>query len=247
MARKPREHSETGLYHIIMRGNNKENIFFDDNDRYYFIKKMKFFSKKENISIYCYCLMSNHVHILIGNANKSISKFVQRLSLSYVRMFNRKYECSGHLFQGRFKSEPIKTNEQYKITYRYILQNPEKALISDFRKYKWSSFSTLFNKSTSFIDIKTIYDYFENESEFIKFISQKNHDKILEYENMPVINDTKCINLICRLLNISNPLNLIQLSTDKQKEKLSLLKTKGIPINQLSRLTGISRYIIKSA
>ncbi|MBS7261842.1 MAG: transposase, partial [Treponema sp.] len=108
MARKPRKESSSQKYHIILRGNNKQLLFYDEKDCEFFLKRVFKYADQLEVKIYSYCLMGNHVHILLGNAPKeTLSLFVQNLSNSYVYYFNHKYDCSGHLFQGRFKSEPI--------------------------------------------------------------------------------------------------------------------------------------------
>lgn len=243
MARKPREYTDTGIYHVIIRGNNKQNLFFDNDDRYFFLKKLKQFSTKDHIQLFSYCLMNNHVHLLIGNGNLHMSKFIQRLTISYVRRFNLKYECSGHLFQGRFKSEPVKTDEQYKTTFRYILQNPEKTGLGNFKKYLWNSYSFLTKKNQKFISTKEIYKHFDSENELFSFISQHAADIHMEYENQTHLNDYNCCILIEKITNFS-PHTLIQLSLQELKKNILILKQHGFNINQLSRVTGISRYIL---
>lgn len=74
-----------------------------------------------------------------------MSLLVQKIANSYVYYFNRKYDRSGHLFQGRFKSEPVLDDEYFKTVYRYILQNNEKAGLGKFDKYRWNSFYALRN------------------------------------------------------------------------------------------------------
>ena len=107
MARKPRLYGSSGTYHVILRGNNKQNLFNDDSDRKFFLCRLRKYSKELGVVVYAYCLMNNHVHILIGNASFNMSLLIQKLANSYVYYFNRKYERCGHLFQGRYKSEPV--------------------------------------------------------------------------------------------------------------------------------------------
>lgn len=146
MARKPRVYTDSGIYHAILRGNDQQNLFLDESDRIFFINRLNKYAIELKIELYAYCLMSNHVHILLGNATESLSKFVQKLANSYVYYFNRKYERSGHLFQGRFKSEPINDDEYFKTAFRYILQNPEKSGIAKTDSYKWNSYFLIFKE-----------------------------------------------------------------------------------------------------
>lgn len=247
MARKKREYTDTEMYHVIIRGNNKQNLFYDNNDRYHFLKKLRQYSEKDGITIFAYCLMSNHVHLLVGKANNSLSKFIQRLSISYVRRYNYKYDCTGHLFQGRFKSEPVKSTEQFKATYRYILQNPSKSGLGRFDQYQWNSYKLFISNGNSFIEKKVAIDFFGGKNNLLEYISIPNNDTLLEYENKPVYNDFKCLSFLNNLFNSSNPHFIIQLPISIQKKALQKLKKSGFSINQISRVTGISRYIIKTA
>ena len=140
MSRKPRQFVDSGIYHVILRGNNRQNLFIDETDRKFFIERLKKYSAELKIDVYAYCLMNNHVHILIGNGNDGMSLLIQKIANSYVFYFNRKYDRCGHLFQGRFKSEPIQDECYFKTVFRYILQNCENAGISRIDKYKWNSF-----------------------------------------------------------------------------------------------------------
>ena len=103
MARKPRKKSLSGIYHVMLRGINKQTVFEDKTDRYRFMQTLVYVKQKSGLLLYGYCLMDNHVHLLIEEREESISKAIQRLSSSYVLWYNRKYERSGHLFQGRFR------------------------------------------------------------------------------------------------------------------------------------------------
>ena len=82
MSRKPRKYGDTGIYHVILRGNNKQNLFYDDNDRFFFINRLIKYVDKSGIDLYAYCLMGNHVHLLIGKGNYVMSDFIKRLLLA---------------------------------------------------------------------------------------------------------------------------------------------------------------------
>ncbi|MDY4832725.1 MAG: transposase, partial [Treponema sp.] len=80
MSRKPRKKSESQIYHVILRGNNRQSIFFNDADRFFIINRIQKYSEQTNIELYAYCLMDNHIHLLVGKANPNLSKFVQKLA-----------------------------------------------------------------------------------------------------------------------------------------------------------------------
>ena len=236
MSRKPRQLTENGIYHIILRGNNQQNLFVDKKDRCFFIKKLRLYSKELDIAIYGYCLMSNHVHILL-KTEKHLSLFVQKIANSYVYFFNRKYERTGHLFQGRFKSEPVDDEIYLKTVLRYIIQNPTKSGISDFKTYPWSNFKTITEKIEDGItNIKVLEQIFETKSEIKTFLLQQEGKKCMEYENKFILNDERCIELIKKLFHLRSPYKLMQLDIDNQIIKIKQLKKIGISQNQISLL-----------
>lgn len=250
MARKARKISGTGIYHIILRGNDQQNIFYDDSDKHFFISRIKKYSKETNLVIYSYCLMDNHVHLLIGNGNEefSMARFVKKLACSYVYRFNHKYNHTGHLFQGRYKSEAIETVEYFKIAYRYILQNPEKANICLFNKYQWNSYKL--ETKQSFIDHEYIKTIFGGEQNRISFLHCENIDICMEnttVQNTTYNDDEIKTCFIKQLFNIEDVHTINKESIQNQKEKIRTLKACGLSINQIARITNINRNFIKLA
>lgn len=142
MPRVAREKCGNSIYHICVRGNNKQDIFLDNEDREEYLKRVRNYEERYKMQIYAYCLMTNHVHLLIYDNNQDISKFMQGLSLSYVIYFNKKYGRTGHLFQDRFTSVMIKNDMQLIYVSKYIHLNPVRAnIVNKARDYKWSSYS----------------------------------------------------------------------------------------------------------
>lgn len=247
MARKPRLFSEHQLYHIILRGNNKQNIFSQDDDYLFFLNRVKKYTFQLKIEIYAYCLMGNHVHLLIGKvSNHNLSLFVQKLANSYVYYFNHKYDCSGHLFQGRFKSEAIEDINYLKNVLRYIIHNPEKAGICKYNQYMWNSYNLYTSKnSEENIGYCNIKNLFHSNKEFEEFLSIEDKQEYMEYENKFILTDMKAINLIKKIFHIDNPYSLNKLYISKQNPNLNILKKYGISKNQLSRITGIRKHLLK--
>ena len=120
MPRTPREKSPSGIYHIMMRGINRQSIFSDDEDNEKFLTTLSDCKELCGFELYGYCLMGNHVHLLLKEADEDIGQIVKRISSRYVIWFNRKYMRSGHLFQERFKSEAINNDKYFVTILRYI-------------------------------------------------------------------------------------------------------------------------------
>lgn len=116
MARKARQTSGTGIYHVMLRGINRQVIFESNADYSYFIRilyRMVYPMDESRhpqpslCSIYAYCLMPNHVHLLLREKAETLSSVVKRIAAAYAWYYNKRYEHYGHLFQDRFKSEPV--------------------------------------------------------------------------------------------------------------------------------------------
>ena len=135
MPRQARKKSNSGVYHIMLRGINRQLIFEDDEDMQRFIETLKRYKDECGYSLYAFCLMGNHIHLLLKEGEEPISTILKRIAGSYVYWYNWKYGRSGHLFQDRFKSEPVEDDAYFLTVLRYIHQNPVKARIC--KKADW--------------------------------------------------------------------------------------------------------------
>ncbi|MDD3364715.1 MAG: transposase [Syntrophomonas sp.] len=141
MARLQREYSTTGFYHIMLRGNERKKIFWDDEDRQRFIEILQKKESEKELLIYAYCLMDNHVHLVLRDDKNEISIIMKGIATSYAMFFNNRYCRVGHVFQDRFKSEAIEDERYLMAAIRYIHNNPIKAgLVETPEQYKWSSY-----------------------------------------------------------------------------------------------------------
>ena len=143
MPRRPRQYSPDIAYHVIARGNNRQALFRKTEDYERFLFFLRFLKGSFNFYVYHYCLMTNHVHLLIQfPVQESFRKVPQRLFLLYAKYFAREYHHVGHVFQDRFKSFPVEDNQYLLECGRYIERNPVKAgLCKHPSDYKWSSYS----------------------------------------------------------------------------------------------------------
>ena len=131
-----------GYYHIYNRGNHKQDIFLEKADYLGYLERLRKYKEKHKISIICYCLIPNHIHLLARQDGDSpLYKFMHSLHTSYSMYFNRKHDKVGHLFQNRFKQKEI-TNDEYLLQVSsYIHLNPLiGGLIEKLEDYQWSSY-----------------------------------------------------------------------------------------------------------
>ncbi|RJR20840.1 MAG: transposase [Desulfobacteraceae bacterium] len=142
MPRQARIKGEFSIYHIIQRGNERKSLFLSDDDRLRFIDTLWRMKKKYNFLLYAYCLMDNHVHLLIDDNGNDISRLVKSINISYAYYFNQTYKRCGHLFQDRFRSELVDNDEYLLGVSRYIHNNPVKAgIVKKPPEYRWSSYN----------------------------------------------------------------------------------------------------------
>lgn len=139
MARKPRVHYPTALYHVIMRGNARQDIFFDDEDRIRFCLLLQEGTNKYGHRIHAFCLMTNHVHLAIQVGDVSLSRIMQNLTFRYTKWINWRQSRSGHLFQGRYKAVLVDADSYLQELTSYIHLNPVRAnMVQAPEEYPWS-------------------------------------------------------------------------------------------------------------
>ena len=250
MPRKERTKSKNDIYHIMIRGVNKKIIFYDNKDKEKFLQLITYYKSKYFTEIYAYCLMDNHVHLLIKSEN-NINKFMQCIETVYAMYFNKKYKRVGHLFQDRYRSIAIENDKYLLECIRYIHKNPVKAKISSMENYKWSSYNEYIGKSR-IINSKYILSFFligNNKTAITNYINYMNKYNISEdIKNLKIedkINDKDAIELIekCFKLNINNIKK--NNATDRNSTISKMLMLDILSISQISRITGINRNIIR--
>ncbi len=143
MPRTARITIENACYHIITRGNQKQCVFQESKDYEKYLSILTKYKEKYRFRLYCFCLMPNHVHLMIKVKNPDLlSTIMKGLNLSYTLYFNFKYDKVGHLWQDRFKSKIIEKDSYLLECITYIENNPLRAsLISNLGDYAWSSYN----------------------------------------------------------------------------------------------------------
>lgn len=262
MPRGVRRKSITNVYHCIMRGINRQDIFLDNQDFLKFRKELINTKKIYSYKLYSYVLMSNHIHLQIKDEKNNLSQSMQSIQLRYSKYFNNKYQRIGHLFQNRFESRCVEDIEYFINLQRYIHQNPLKANISKVDKYKWSSYrdyinlhskNELIEKEDKEIVLKLYSDNVHNAKQrFIKLnkelVTFSKAEDILEYGMKTSLSDEELIYLIKRNFNIEN-IQEIQNYNKSIRDKIigDIKGTKGTNHNQISRVLGVNLRIVQRA
>ncbi len=129
------------LYHVTSRGDRREDIYEDDEDRQTFLHLLDQVSETYNWMCHAYCLMSNHYHLLIETPDANLSKGMRQLNGVYTQSYNRKHDRAGHVFQGRYKSILVEKQTYLLEVARYIVLNPVRAqMVRSARDWPWSSY-----------------------------------------------------------------------------------------------------------
>lgn len=148
MSRMQRIEIPKTIYHVISRGNNKNDIFLDKKDYAVFLKQLFEIKSEKDFSLYAYCLMPNHFHLLIETIQEPLSKIIQKFLTQYAIYFNHQHDRSGHVFQGRYKALICEKEEYLFKLIQYIHVNPFRAGITkDLNNYVWSSHSIYMRKN----------------------------------------------------------------------------------------------------
>ena len=251
MPRKSRIYSESKIYHIILRGIDKQLIFCDDEDRIIFLNQLLITIEKFKYEIYAYCLMSNHVHLVLKIKDEVLAKAIQSIEIRYSKYFNQKYERTGHFFENRYKSKIVEDKQYFLDLCRYVHRNPEKASICSTKDYRWSSYHEYIGKE-KIINKKVLMHYCDNRIEqFIKYTSEnkKNSDdnNYAEYEILDKVSDDELREMILRRLEIKSIDDIAKLNINLQREIINNIKEiGGTNITQLARVLKINRAVIKS-
>ena len=149
MARKPRIHYPGAFYHVILRGNGKQDIFFDDGDRYHFYLLLQEGVERFRHRIHAFCLMTNHIHLVVQVDHISLSRIMQNLSFRYTRWVNWRHHRSGHLFQGRYKAVLVDGDSHLLELVRYVHLNPVRAkMAASPEEYPWTGHKAYCGKET---------------------------------------------------------------------------------------------------
>lgn len=259
MSRKPRIKSTTGIYHVMLRGLNGQELFHKEDDYLFFQKRLLQLSHPKDAGgepmeplcyIYAYCLMTNHVHLMLRTAGKDLSEVVKSLAVSYARYYNHVFSRRGYLFQDRFRSEPVEDFNYLITLFRYIHQNPIKAgLVNDVDAYRWSSWQEYSSASGYTPPIC--------EKSFI--LDQVDLGQILALVKQP-LDGTDCFKLeennhpsdddVRQMLSeeLKGGLTLESMTDLQKNERNELLLSvlqKGAGMRQLARITGVGFKIIQ--
>jgi len=232
------------MYHVMLRGINKQPIFEEAEDYQEFLSCLSEVKQISKFKLYAYCLMGNHVHLLLKEDGEALSQVFKRIGARYVFWFNWKYGRSGHLFQDRFKSKPVESDDYFVTVLAYIYQNPVKeGLCKRSEDYEWCSRKQL--GTCDIVDEKELFEIIP-----IKTIMERGHEDIEADLLAPKIGrgmsmtDADVYMQMKVLGDIQNVAGFQALSRANQAQVIIALLRRGASVRQVTRVTGLGRGLI---
>jgi REP element-mobilizing transposase RayT len=251
MTRQVRVESATGIYHVILRGINRQNIFENPEDYEKLLRCLFDAKNKDGIKLYGYCLMTNHVHIIVGAGTEPISVSFKRIGVSYVSWYNRKYYRQGPLFQDRFKSEPIEDDSYLLLALRCIHQNPVKAgMCKSPEEYRWSSFTDYTGSGDGIADIEEVLAMFSKDPAaqsalFREFNREEEDVKFIDIDDA-CPSDEALKGRMIKICGVKSTGEFRAMNSNEKAHAIRLMRIDGMPMRQIVGLTGVPFGVVRA-
>ncbi|MGC4153034.1 MAG: transposase [Propionicimonas sp.] len=242
MPRRARQLSESGIYHVMLRGINRQAIFLDDEDHLRFLRHLSTTRERSGCHILAYCLMKNHVHLVLRTLDEPVGQVVKRLAVRYAWWHNTKYGRIGHVFQDRFRSRPVEDDEYFITLLRYVWNNPVKAgIVGRPDQYRWSSLSrnALVDQDVllSLIDPTTL-------AQLASTAAPETADPDPQPQRRAVVADAAIVRMLDLACRGHAAASVEQLPAAVRRGVIAQALSRGASVRQLSRLTSLSRAAI---
>lgn len=246
MPRTARKTGGSNIYHAMLRGINRQDIFEDDEDRLRFMTILCRCKELSDFKLHAFVLMSNHIHLLIETAGEPLDMVFRRIGTRYAVWYNRKYQRAGHLFQDRFRSENVETEQYYRTVLRYILQNPMKAGLEKCPgSYRWSSYLAYEKGRSLLTDTQYALEIFGSREKLLEYLTESNDDSVMdEAEHDWRLRDDSAKEIIRRITGCLTITDFQGFDLAEQKEFARKLYREGLSIRQIARMTGMSKSTV---
>ncbi|MDO4797244.1 MAG: transposase [Coriobacteriales bacterium] len=247
MPHQARRRSGSGYYHVVSKGINGQDIFECDADRRMYRSLLGKAREVTGVLILAYCLMSNHVHLVLDDPQQHVSDFVKYVHERYGAAYCRQYDRVGGIFVKKFWSEPIETDSHLLCAVRYVHANPANAGICKAAAYEWSSAKDYLGRK-GFCDTNMVLDMCGGVEGFVRF-SQPCNATFLPFPGSKLLNhlsDEEARSIATDILG-HNPSLLASKQKEERNRGISLLRERGFPVKLIVRLTGIGKYIVSHA
>jgi len=262
MCRNPRQHSVADIYHVYLRGSGRQLIYEDDQDRHTFLHILTLALSETGAQLYAYALMGNHYHLIVGTGFDRLPDFAYRLNGTYATLFNDRHGRQGHLFESRYKSQPINDDAYFLEAIRYVHRNPVAARMAPTcADYTWSSYAdyvgeygrqvTLFNAPLlrpTIPDTVKVLNMLGGREAFRDFHSHPCKEKLADDRPYAAsLTEADMIEMAREALQGIDPSAVKSLPKPERDRKLRLLKLSELTQPQIALVTGISQPTVSRA
>ncbi|WP_231495815.1 transposase [Paucisalibacillus sp. EB02] len=180
MPRKHRVWFPGATYHITARGNRKDTIFYDTEDYETYLELLYVCKDRDQLELHAYCLMPNHIHLLMETKDTPPGKIIKYIHMNYAIAFNKKYNFTGHLFQGRYNAKLVLDDQYFLQASKYIHLNPTEAnIVKNVGDYKWSSYRAYLGVEVPIVTTEKTLKHFQTSEDYIKFVLKKEETSTL--------------------------------------------------------------------
>ena len=245
MPRTRRDAGQSGLYHVMIRGNGKQILFENNSNRSFYLEKLGSHLSEGDIQLLAWCLMDNHAHLLVRcdpDKFKELSTAMARVNGSYARHFNSITGHVGHVFQDRFLCKAIDSKPYLLEVVRYIHNNPESAGICPSDKYRWSSYSEYVG-TPSITHTQFVLDMVGGPDGFRRFVKGRANPALrLRCELCPT--PETLLSIAREVLDPISLESIAGLPKSKRDRCLQSLHKTGFSVRQIQRMTGIGKSTI---
>ncbi|MDO4437009.1 MAG: transposase [Coriobacteriaceae bacterium] len=243
MPRRPRERAESGYYHVVLKGSGNQILFECEEDHRSFLFYIDEYIARHDIRLIAWCLMSNHVHLILFDISDRLPDFMHDLATSYAVRFNKTAGHIGPVFDGRYHSVRIATDEQLLCALRYVHDNPAKAGVCPAAQYPWSSYGDYLNGDSTRTYLAPVLDLIGGQGNFKAFSEASEYGGYV-FKPGRRVTDDEALELAQSILGADR---IPKLKSEKKMERnqaLQALRSEGLTVKQIERITGIGRSII---
>lgn len=250
MPREARKRSETDYYHIVMRGNNKSTIFADKPSKVYLMELLNKIEQEEDIDVAAWCIMDNHVHMVIRVGFEDFERIFKRLNVSFAMYHHKRHKSVGHVFQGRVKSLPLESDESLINNIRYVHNNPVSAgMVARVEDYRWSSYNVYLSKDLKPVMIMVKNIIGRNNKAYSKFHKSDDQRHYLEIkEDQEIIrakNAQKAIEDICRKYGIVDSKEIYSDRAIQKEIVVEVIARSGFSGRKTADFLGMSEGMVR--
>jgi REP element-mobilizing transposase RayT len=253
MTWQPRKESASGVYHVVSRGAGRRILFEDDEDRRFYLDGLVERKDRFKVVVLVWCLMDNHVHMLVRCELADLARLMRSLNTAYARRYNGRHGHVGPVFQGRYASFPVEGDAYLMELVRYIHMNPQHGGIARYDAYGWSSYAE-YTGRPAICETGFVLGVFGGLPQFVAFHEggpDAEEELAFKVEGGQVairrmaIPDGEAAEMARRMFGDEFANSIASMPREERNAALRRLRGLGLSVRQVERLTGVGRGVIQ--